>query len=156
MASTSALRASDADRDRTVSALGHHHAVGRLSLDELNDRVDAAYRAVTQADLERLVADLPAGAAVEPKPVGQPATVPAAGCGTSGQRWRAWLVTAVVCLVVWAATSLGSGQVLYFWPMWVIGPWGLALMGAARPRTDGAASPMIGWKPVADRVKTRG
>jgi len=127
MPTISDLRLSDADRDEAVSVLGQHHALGRLSLDEFNERVDAAYRAVTQSDLERLFADLPARTAVDAQPFPQPVTVPVGSCGASRQRWRGWLLISVVCLVVWAATSLGSGHMLYFWPIWVIGPWGMAM-----------------------------
>ncbi|MBA2455060.1 MAG: DUF1707 domain-containing protein [Nocardioidaceae bacterium] len=127
MPTISDLRLSDADRGEAVSVLGQHHALGRLSLDEFNERVDAAYRAVTQSDLERLFADLPARTAVDAQPFRQPVTVPVGSCAASRQRWRGWLLISVVCLVVWAATSLGSGHVLYFWPIWVIGPWGMAM-----------------------------
>jgi hypothetical protein len=55
-----ALRASDADRDRTVAALRHHAAAGRLTLDELGTRSERAYAAQTLAELAQLQADLPA------------------------------------------------------------------------------------------------
>ena len=57
-----ALRASDADRERVVRALGSHLAAGRLSVDEFGDRIDRAYAALTVDDLRGLVADLPAEA----------------------------------------------------------------------------------------------
>ena len=53
------LRASDADRDRTVAALQHHAAVGRLSVDELDARSEQAYSAATLRELAELQADLP-------------------------------------------------------------------------------------------------
>jgi uncharacterized protein DUF1707 len=53
------LRASDADRDRTVAALRHHAAVGRLSIDELDARSERAYSASTLSELAELQADLP-------------------------------------------------------------------------------------------------
>lgn len=136
MAATSVLRASDADRDRAVSALGQHHAVGRLNLEELSERVDAAYRAVTAADLERLFTDLPSQSSPDREPTVQPAKMPVMSCGGSRQRSLGWLLTAVICLAVWAVTSLGSDQVLYFWPMWVIGPWGAVIL-LARLRPGG-------------------
>jgi hypothetical protein len=55
-----ALRASDAEREQTVAVLQHSFADGRLSLDELRERVGAAYAARTRADLRDLTADLPA------------------------------------------------------------------------------------------------
>jgi hypothetical protein len=53
------LRAADADRERVAKFLREQHAVGRLTHDELEERVGRAYRAVTMGDLDRLIADLP-------------------------------------------------------------------------------------------------
>jgi hypothetical protein len=53
------LRAADADRERVAQFLREQHAVGRLTHDELEERVGRAYRAVTMGDLDRLIADLP-------------------------------------------------------------------------------------------------
>jgi len=53
------LRASDADRQRVVSALERHTAAGRLTLDEFADRVTRVLRAATHGDLAALTADLP-------------------------------------------------------------------------------------------------
>ena len=52
-------RASDAERDRAADALRQHHADGRLSTDELEERTGRAYAATTLADLDQLFADLP-------------------------------------------------------------------------------------------------
>lgn len=57
--SYSHLRASDADRERVAKFLREQHAVGRLTHEELEERVDRAYHAVTMGDLDRLIADLP-------------------------------------------------------------------------------------------------
>jgi uncharacterized membrane protein len=38
------MRASDADRDAAAEALREHYAAGRISSDELSDRLDAVYR----------------------------------------------------------------------------------------------------------------
>jgi hypothetical protein len=53
------LRASDEDRERVVETLTDHCAAGRLTLDELPDRVARAYRATTLRDLAEITADLP-------------------------------------------------------------------------------------------------
>jgi hypothetical protein len=60
-----AIRASDAERDRTSGLLRDAAAEGRLTFEELADRVEAAASAATRDQLERLTADLPvpAGAA---------------------------------------------------------------------------------------------
>jgi hypothetical protein len=48
------LRASDADRERTVAALRHHAAIGRLTIDELDERSERAYAATTLGELGTL------------------------------------------------------------------------------------------------------
>jgi Domain of unknown function (DUF1707)/Cell wall-active antibiotics response 4TMS YvqF len=55
----SALRASDADRDRTVEALATASAEGRLTLEEYSQRSEAALAAKTLGDLAGLTTDLP-------------------------------------------------------------------------------------------------
>lgn len=64
------LRVSDAERDVTLKALNEHAAVGRLTLDELEERAGQALVAKTRGDLARLTSDLPAegGAAPVPAP----------------------------------------------------------------------------------------
>ena len=64
--STPEIRASDADRERVAVELRGHMAEGRLTLDELSERLDAAYRARTVGELEELTRDLPTGAAAPP------------------------------------------------------------------------------------------
>jgi hypothetical protein len=51
-------RASEADRDTTVDILCAAVGDGRLTLDELEDRVGAALSARTRAELAALIADL--------------------------------------------------------------------------------------------------
>jgi len=60
MSEPPAIRASDADRERAVELLRDHAAEGRLTLEELADRVSTAFRAQTGDELERLTRDLPA------------------------------------------------------------------------------------------------
>lgn len=67
------LRASDADRERVAEILRQAAGEGRLTLDELDERLDAAYAAKTYADLEPVTRDLPA-AGDFPKPT--PSRVP--------------------------------------------------------------------------------
>ena len=59
MSSDSRIRASDADRDRTAALLREHHAAGRLTAEEFNERLDKAYAAKTLGDLDQLLSDLP-------------------------------------------------------------------------------------------------
>jgi hypothetical protein len=53
------LRVSDAERDETVRILGEHAAVGRLTLDELEERSSRALTARTRGELATLTGDLP-------------------------------------------------------------------------------------------------
>lgn len=53
------LRASDAERDATATALARAVAAGRLTLDEGVERMDLAYRARDRSELEAVTADLP-------------------------------------------------------------------------------------------------
>lgn len=53
------MRVSDADRDRVTGRLREHFAEGRLSQDELDERVTAALHAKTFGELRPLTADLP-------------------------------------------------------------------------------------------------
>jgi hypothetical protein len=60
MPSDPKIRASDADRERTVALLREHLAAGRLTAEEFHERLDAAYAAKTLGQLDELLADLPA------------------------------------------------------------------------------------------------
>jgi DUF1707 SHOCT-like domain len=53
-----ALRASDADRERTAELLRQAAGDGRLDVDELEERLGTVYATRTQAELEALVADV--------------------------------------------------------------------------------------------------
>lgn len=54
-----ALRASDEDRDQVAEALREAAADGRLTLTELDERIEQLYAARTYGDLEPVVHDLP-------------------------------------------------------------------------------------------------
>ena len=53
------IRISDADRERVTARLREHFAEGRLTQDELDERVTAALSAKTFGDLRGFMADLP-------------------------------------------------------------------------------------------------
>jgi hypothetical protein len=57
------IRASDAEREATVVRLRDAAGEGRLTLEELATRIEAADGARTRADLESIVVDLPAASA---------------------------------------------------------------------------------------------
>ena len=58
----SEMRVSDQDRDSAVEQLSEHAAAGRLTLDELEERVSVALAARTRGELGALTRDLPGNA----------------------------------------------------------------------------------------------
>jgi hypothetical protein len=54
------IRAADEDRERVAAALRSHCEAGRLTIEELEERLAAAYAAKTLGDLDALMTDLPA------------------------------------------------------------------------------------------------
>ncbi len=67
------LRASDADRERVADILREAAGDGRLTMEELDERLDAVYAAKTYAELEPITKDLPTTGSA---PVQAPAPVP--------------------------------------------------------------------------------
>lgn len=109
------LRASDENREQIVAELTRHVGTGRLALREFDERAAAAYAAETIGELQTLVSDLPAATAVASEADAPPA-------------WLRWAGVALISIVIWLATSLSAGELLYFWPGWVVGPWALAML----------------------------
>lgn len=88
------MRASHEDRDRVIEVLTAAAGDGRLTPDELDERVGTALTARTYGDLAVLVSDLPAGPAPEaPAPAPAPKEVVRIECvGSSTRREGPWLV----------------------------------------------------------------
>ena len=59
MTTGSNIRVGDADRDATATQLREHYAAGRLTLDELNERLEQTFAARTGVDLNAVMRDLP-------------------------------------------------------------------------------------------------
>lgn len=107
------VRASDAEREQLIRELHDHTVAGRLTTEELEERLQAAYAARTTAELDELRHDLP----LTPEQV-----------ALSHRERRAHLTRRmiqetggsagvfVICVVVW----LGSGANGQFWPLWVL------------------------------------
>ena len=113
MSDPSKLRVADADREQLVSELREHAVAGRLSSDELEERIGSAYRATTRADLDVLRADLPVSSA----------SVQLALTKRRSQLRRRLIQEAgasagisALCVGLW----LASGPSASFWPGWVI------------------------------------
>ena len=139
MASDPRIRASDADRDRTAALLREHHAAGRLTAEEFNERLDKAYAAKTLGDLDQLLPDLPGidlyklpDHTVErrgPTSFGLPWLLAPRGSGGISPAWRAaWGSWATVSLLAFLAWLL-SGHPGSLWFLWVAGVYGIVLCG---------------------------
>jgi hypothetical protein len=106
------LRIADADRERAAERLRKAAGEGRLSPEELEERLDAAFSARTQSELKPVLADLP----------GDPARRPRARARRP--ELRAFAATSILLVAIWALTGAG-----YFWPVWPILGWGLFVLG---------------------------
>jgi DUF1707 SHOCT-like domain len=107
------LRASDQDREQLIAELNEHAVAGRLSTEELEDRLQAAYAARTTGELDALRRDLP---------------VTSRQVALSHAQRRAQLTRRliqetggslglfVLCTAIWLVSG-ASGQ---FWPVWVL------------------------------------
>ena len=101
--------AGNADRERTVGVLRAAFTEGRLTQDELDDRVGRAYAARTYGDLWALIADLPAGPLPYPGGVpyqqATPAVPPSAEPDTSWHSAAALVITALVIFTLAALVT---------------------------------------------------
>jgi hypothetical protein len=127
----SQLRASNSDRQAVVDRLQNALVEGRLQLHEYDERVSAAYQAVTYADLAGLFTDLPDDNPVRP-PVAAKAAKPAARPvrhpGVISDMpialqilWTIWLSVLLINLVVWTILEVSHGSE-DFWPIWLLVP----------------------------------
>jgi hypothetical protein len=115
------VRIGDAERDLVIDQLADHHAAGRLSFKEFEDRMASAWAARTGADLAVLTADLPA-----PAPA-RPPTGPAASRLRLDPAVRTYLAVMALLWLVWLVTGTG-----YPWPIWPMLGWGIGVAGHHR------------------------
>jgi crotonobetainyl-CoA:carnitine CoA-transferase CaiB-like acyl-CoA transferase len=113
------LRVSDEQRDRAAQEIREHYAAGRLTDDELSDRVQAAYTARTEQELRRLLSDLPK---LPASPAQQKAELAARRSALQRRMFQeagGGLGLFVVCTAIWLVSSgrHGHGQ---FWPIFVL------------------------------------
>jgi hypothetical protein len=107
------LRIGDADRERVAERLRKAAGEGRLAADELEERLEAAFAARTEAELAPLVADLPAEQRRRPR--------------RRRSDLRPFVATSILLVAIWALTGAG-----YFWPVWPILGWGVFALGPGR------------------------
>lgn len=129
----SGVLASDSDRERVAERLRAASAEGRLTADELEERLERAFSARTDTELEPLVADLPA----------LPTARRPSRRGPDRDHLRAYIAVNLMLVAIWALTGAG-----YFWPIWPIVGWGIGLIadgggslrGPCRPRSSNPGS----------------
>ena len=127
------IRASDADRDRITARLQEHFAEGRLTRDELDERVAAALHAKTFGELRPVLADLP-------EPVPAPRAAPPAGRPWPARRHHVRLAPLFLLLLVTAVLLPPGGWlvlallkvVLIFWLLAMLA--GVLVAGRIRRR----------------------
>jgi Domain of unknown function (DUF1707)/Cell wall-active antibiotics response 4TMS YvqF len=78
------MRISNSDRERIAQVLHNSMAEGRLTVEELEERLDKVYAAKTFGDLEPITRDLPIGQQSTALQVPQPAALPANRVGGRG------------------------------------------------------------------------
>jgi hypothetical protein len=100
------VRVGDADRERVVELLRGHAIAGRLDADELEDRLGHAYAARYGAELQAVLAELPA----EPALVRRPAR-------RSRPRPPVALFPIALAALIGAAAVTGA-----WWLLWLIWP----------------------------------
>ena len=104
------IRVSHADRDRIADRLREHFAAGRLTQDELDERVSATLNARTFGDLRAVMADLPEPGPVPPRPGPYPQQVPPMWMA----RRRGPRLLPVLAVLVLLALILPGGH-WFFW-----------------------------------------
>jgi len=99
------IRISDADREQVTARLREHFAEGRLTSDELDERISTTLNAKTFGDLRGVMADLP-----EPGPLGpQQAPVPPAWTPGPPMYYRRGPRFLPVALLIFFAAMVLSG-----------------------------------------------
>lgn len=119
MADNPSLRAADADRDAVINELSEAYAQGRLSHDEFDTRLGQAQQAKTFGELAALTNDLPATTTADVEGV----------AFDRRKAWMGWAGVSALVNVIWLATwATGGNGPSYYWPIWVMGPWGVVLL----------------------------
>jgi hypothetical protein len=132
------IRVGDAERRQVADALQQHFVAGRLTSEELTERVERAMAARTRGDLAALQQDLPPLAPVaapEPSAAAPRAPEPAPAGWPTDVRTHAggYAVVIVMLVVIWLLTTPGG----YFWPIWPMLGWGVAVALHALARRPG-------------------
>lgn len=130
------IRASDDDRERVVVVLRDQTAQGRLTMDEFEQRMDAAYAATTWDDLRALTTDLPVevafdgdGARVEEAKSTAPHARGRSAPSGVDRRW-AFALPALAVLSLFVLVAIVTGSARSVAPLLFVGLfWGLCARG---------------------------
>jgi len=110
------MRTSDAEREHAAEALREHYAAGRITREELDERLEAVYGATTVEELDELRADLPDVPLSTQARRAELAHRRAELRGKMLQRAGGALTPFLICSVIWAASGADSP----FWPVWLL------------------------------------
>jgi hypothetical protein len=121
MATGPNIRVSDAEREAVAGQLREHYGDGRLTLDELNERLDQTFAAKTASELHAVTTDLPrdaAGWTPRTSAAGSQLPVVPQGAGSRDDGWHgprermsafaAPLVAVIAIAGVWALVMFGG------------------------------------------------
>ena len=119
------LRAADSDRATASSMLAGAYAEGRLDKDEYDQRLDQVAAAKSMGELVPVLDDLTVErTAPQPQPQGDSDACMPGMMTTRNTRSffaglpRWWLGLAVMFNLIWLMSVIGSGHLIYYWPMW--------------------------------------
>jgi hypothetical protein len=112
------LRVGDTERGQVIDQLADHHAAGRLTLAEFEERMGSAWTARTGAELEVLVRDLP----TLPRPTRPSRRLAAGPRPRLDSPTRTYLAVIALLWVIWLVTGAG-----YPWPVWPMLGWGVGV-----------------------------
>lgn len=113
---SSQLRVSDQDREEAARQIREHYAAGRLTEEELNERLEAAYGARTEGDLAAIRADLPALPATRSEELADLRARRAHLQRRLLQQSGGGATLFALCTAIWLIDG-ANGQ---FWPVWVL------------------------------------
>jgi uncharacterized protein DUF1707/2TM domain-containing protein len=120
------IRASDSDRERAADALRRHFGEGRLTLEELEDRLSEVYATRTLGQLtssQGPMRELPVLAPPPPvQTTGHPDHTRHLSKGFP-EHLAAYIAVNVMLIFIWIAAGGG-----FFWPIFPIAGWGIGVV----------------------------